>query len=237
LDYKTDERKLKGEFEHYGRIKNARIVKDFEGKSRGYGFIEFEHQSDFKTAYKKSDKKRIDNRKVLVDYERARTVKDFKPRRLGGGKGNSRAFPFWMEKDLNEMRERYPEIVFKGSKKEPENVEMTANGHHHEPIEHVAEAKIETPEVNVFINKKRPRSESKSSEANLVEDINSNPKENIEGTNDMEVDDDSDSDGGKKKKKKAKKEKKSKKDKKEKKSKKDKRKKDQSPEIGEIIDK
>lgn len=41
-------------------------------------------------AYKHADGKKIDNRRVLVDVERARTVKGWLPRRLGGGLGGTR---------------------------------------------------------------------------------------------------------------------------------------------------
>ena len=41
-------------------------------------------------AYKQADGKKIDGRRVLVDCERARVVKSWKPRRLGGGKGETR---------------------------------------------------------------------------------------------------------------------------------------------------
>ena len=42
-------------------------------------------------AYKSADGKKIDGRRVLVDVERGRTVKGWKPRRLGGGLGSTRA--------------------------------------------------------------------------------------------------------------------------------------------------
>jgi len=68
---------LKREFEIYGPIKKIRIVTDIKtGKSRGYAFIEYEHKRDFITAYKHADGKKIDNRRVLVDVERERIVKD-----------------------------------------------------------------------------------------------------------------------------------------------------------------
>ncbi|CAG9313258.1 unnamed protein product [Blepharisma stoltei] len=91
LSYETNERKLKREFEVYGPIRSVSLVKDREGKSRGYAFIEYENESDFKTAYKNADGRKIDGRCALVDCERGRTTKDWKPRRLGGGKGNTRA--------------------------------------------------------------------------------------------------------------------------------------------------
>ena len=37
----------------------------------------------FTAAYKYADGKKIDNKRVVVDVERGRTVKSWKPRRLG----------------------------------------------------------------------------------------------------------------------------------------------------------
>ena len=45
---------------------------------------------EFVAAYKYADGKKIDGRRVLVDVERARTVKGWLPRRLGGGLGGTR---------------------------------------------------------------------------------------------------------------------------------------------------
>ncbi|XP_047324732.1 U1 small nuclear ribonucleoprotein 70 kDa-like [Impatiens glandulifera] len=42
------------------------------------------------TAYKQADGTKIDNRRVLVDVERGRTVPNWKPHRLGGGIGTTR---------------------------------------------------------------------------------------------------------------------------------------------------
>lgn len=47
-------------------------------------------QSILLAAYKHADGKKIDGRRVLVDVERARTVKGWLPRRLGGGLGGTR---------------------------------------------------------------------------------------------------------------------------------------------------
>jgi hypothetical protein len=44
------------------------------GKSRGYAFIEYEHKTEMKEAYKAADGKKIEGRRVLVDVERGRTV-------------------------------------------------------------------------------------------------------------------------------------------------------------------
>lgn len=90
LSFDTTEKKLKKEFEGYGPIKRVKVITDFNGKSRGYAFIEYEHETDLKKAYKQADGKKIDGRRVLVDVERSRTVPNWIPRRLGGGKGPAR---------------------------------------------------------------------------------------------------------------------------------------------------
>ena len=65
-------------------------MRDLENKSRGYGFIEFVHKRDFLSGFKQGCYKLIDDRRVMVDAELARTNKHFRPMRLGGGKGISR---------------------------------------------------------------------------------------------------------------------------------------------------
>ncbi|KAI6225182.1 U1 small nuclear ribonucleoprotein 70 kDa [Aphelenchoides fujianensis] len=55
-----------------------------------YKTLFFDHRSDMSAAYKKADGMKIDGRRVVVDYERGRTQKTWLPRRLGGGKGDTR---------------------------------------------------------------------------------------------------------------------------------------------------
>ncbi|EDQ91989.1 uncharacterized protein MONBRDRAFT_22712 [Monosiga brevicollis MX1] len=83
LSYALDEEVLKKEFSTYGPVKDVSLVRDADGKSRGYAFIEFEHENDLKAAYKYGDGRKIEGRRVVVDVERGRTVDDWKPRRLG----------------------------------------------------------------------------------------------------------------------------------------------------------
>jgi U1 small nuclear ribonucleoprotein len=91
LSYETTEHKMKREFEVYGPIKRVRLVNDnVTNKPRGYAFVEYMHTRDMKTAYKQADGRKIDNRRVLVDVERGRTVPNWRPRRLGGGLGSTR---------------------------------------------------------------------------------------------------------------------------------------------------
>ncbi|XP_011372865.1 U1 small nuclear ribonucleoprotein 70 kDa isoform X1 [Pteropus medius] len=91
VNYDTTESKLRREFEVYGPIKRIHMVySKRSGKPRGYAFIEYEHERDMHSAYKHADGKKIDGRRVLVDVERGRTVKGWRPRRLGGGLGGTR---------------------------------------------------------------------------------------------------------------------------------------------------
>jgi U1 small nuclear ribonucleoprotein len=91
IPFEMTETDLSREFEPFGRITSCRIVRDVNtNKSRGYGFVEFEHVLEMKKAAQTMDGKRIGGRKILVDTERGRTQSDWKPRRLGGGLGESR---------------------------------------------------------------------------------------------------------------------------------------------------
>ncbi|ODQ67711.1 RNA-binding domain-containing protein, partial [Nadsonia fulvescens var. elongata DSM 6958] len=88
LSYEVNEQDLEKEFVRFGPIERVRVVRDNEtGKSSGYAFIVFERERDLKAAYKETNGLIIKGRKVLVDVERGRTVKDWKPRKLGGGLG------------------------------------------------------------------------------------------------------------------------------------------------------
>jgi len=89
LAYEVTERKLLREMEAFGPIKDLKIV-THEGKSRGYAFVEYEHEEDMKRAYRAADGMRIEGREILVDVERGHTVPDWLPRRLGGGLGGTR---------------------------------------------------------------------------------------------------------------------------------------------------
>ncbi|KAM0730208.1 U1 small nuclear ribonucleoprotein 70 kDa [Formica fusca] len=91
INYDTSESKLRREFEVYGPVKKIVVIHNtINGKPRGYAFIEYEHERDMHSAYKHADGKKIDGRRVLVDVERARTVKGWLPRKLGGGLGGTR---------------------------------------------------------------------------------------------------------------------------------------------------
>ncbi|KAG9005086.1 hypothetical protein FRB95_003724 [Tulasnella sp. JGI-2019a] len=87
LSKKATDHDIRREFEHYGQIERLRIVRDPKGRSRGYAFIVYEREKDMKAAYKDAEGIHILGKRILVDVERGRTVRGWKPKRLGGGLG------------------------------------------------------------------------------------------------------------------------------------------------------
>lgn len=96
LDYSLTEFDISKSFSKYGVIESITIIRDKKlGKSRGYGFVVFERDDDAKSCIKELAptglKIRVEGkpftRTILVDMERGRLVRNWKPRRLGGGLG------------------------------------------------------------------------------------------------------------------------------------------------------
>jgi len=118
LDYKTTEESLAKAFDQLGKVVRAVVVRERApadkaaapaatgaaavaaaaaaakaAKSRGYGFVEFASESDLRAAFRRCEGLAIDGRRVVCDVERGRTVRGWRPARLGGGagKGSARA--------------------------------------------------------------------------------------------------------------------------------------------------
>jgi len=91
VSFDVSEKKLRREFERFGPIKKITMIKDNEGQFRGYCFIQYESEKCMRDAYKRGDGTKLNGRRVLVDVERGRTVRGWKPRKLGGGLGETRA--------------------------------------------------------------------------------------------------------------------------------------------------
>ncbi|GCE99061.1 hypothetical protein ZYGM_004318 [Zygosaccharomyces mellis] len=91
LPYDTTEMELQKEFSKFGDIERIRVVRDkVTNKSKGYAFVLFTNPHSSKMACKEIGVHRgleIKGRIAIVDIERGRTIKYFKPRRLGGGLG------------------------------------------------------------------------------------------------------------------------------------------------------
>jgi U1 small nuclear ribonucleoprotein len=90
MAFEVTERKLLREMEAFGPVKDIKLIRDKDDKSRGYGFVEYENEEDMKRAYRAADGMRIEGRDIVVDVERGHTVPSWLPRRLGGGLGGTR---------------------------------------------------------------------------------------------------------------------------------------------------
>ncbi|KAJ1967692.1 hypothetical protein IWQ62_001697 [Dispira parvispora] len=109
LPYDITEKELVREFELYGKVVKARVVRSKEtGEPRGYGFVEFEQERALRVAFRESTGVKLKGRRIVVDVERGRTVKGWKPRRLGGGLGHTRSKnPEKVEKDGERGGDQY----------------------------------------------------------------------------------------------------------------------------------
>ncbi len=60
---------LKEAFSEFGEVGFVKIVKDREtGRSKGFGFVEFENAEDAATAKEAMDGKELDGREIKVDF-------------------------------------------------------------------------------------------------------------------------------------------------------------------------
>ncbi|ORY56815.1 hypothetical protein BCR35DRAFT_271493, partial [Leucosporidium creatinivorum] len=100
LPYELTESDLRREFEMYGPLERIRLVRNKDGKSRGYAFLVYERERDMKAAYKDAEGLKLMNKRLLIDVERGRTVKGWKPRRLAGGLGGRPKKAVFGERDL-----------------------------------------------------------------------------------------------------------------------------------------
>lgn len=96
LPYAVSELDVSKAFSQYGSIESIRVVREkTTGASRGYAFVVFEAEPDAKTCIRElaptgivvKTADELLRRKALVDMERGRLVRNWLPRRLGGGLG------------------------------------------------------------------------------------------------------------------------------------------------------
>ncbi|VVB03239.1 unnamed protein product [Arabis nemorensis] len=84
----TTEDTLRKAMSKYGRIKSLRLVRHIvTGASRGYAFVEYETEKEMRRAYEDANHSFIDDREIIVDYNRQQLMPGWIPRRLGGGLG------------------------------------------------------------------------------------------------------------------------------------------------------
>jgi RNA recognition motif-containing protein len=73
LDFKVNEDDLKEIFEEYGTISSAKIITDkFSGRSKGFGFVEMNDESEAKKAIEELNGAKLENRDMVVNEARPR---------------------------------------------------------------------------------------------------------------------------------------------------------------------
>ena len=85
LPFSLEEAELKGFFEEYGEVTSARIITDkFSGRSKGFGFAEFETEELAQQAIDALNEQEFNGRKMTVNKARK-----MEPRsnNFGGGSG------------------------------------------------------------------------------------------------------------------------------------------------------
>jgi RNA recognition motif-containing protein len=76
LDFKVNEEDLQKVFEEYGTVSSAKIIVDkFTGRSKGYGFIEMDDDSDASKAIKDLDGSVMENREIVVNEAKPRKTR------------------------------------------------------------------------------------------------------------------------------------------------------------------
>jgi len=73
LNFRVNESDLEGIFEEYGTVSSAKIITDkFTGKSRGFGFVEMENDSEANSAIENLNGSTYENREMVVNEARPR---------------------------------------------------------------------------------------------------------------------------------------------------------------------
>jgi RNA recognition motif-containing protein len=79
VSYGTDDNRLTELFSEFGAVTSARIINDREtGRSKGFGFVEMENDSEANSAIEALNEKEIDGRTLRVNEARPR---EERPRR------------------------------------------------------------------------------------------------------------------------------------------------------------
>jgi RNA recognition motif-containing protein len=74
LSYDIDEKRLRKIFEAYGKVASVRIITNrFNGKSKGYGFVEMADRREVDAAVKALNATEINGRKVVVNEAKSQS--------------------------------------------------------------------------------------------------------------------------------------------------------------------
>ncbi|MEK7524879.1 MAG: RNA-binding protein [Patescibacteria group bacterium] len=92
LPYTVNQTKLEEMFSPFGTIVSASVISDkFSGRSKGFGFVEFDNDDAAKEAIAKLDGTDIEGRPLRVNEAKPRE-ENSAPRSFGGGGGSRGGF-------------------------------------------------------------------------------------------------------------------------------------------------
>ncbi len=85
LSYNTSEDQVRSAFESFGQVDSVKIITDkFDGRSKGYGFVEMPNDAEGLAAIEDLNDSEMDGRQIVVKKARPREDNN---RRGGGGGG------------------------------------------------------------------------------------------------------------------------------------------------------
>ena len=86
LNHSTTEDSVRELFSRFGNVVQLRVVRDLvTGFHKGYAFVEYSSSTAAYKATIEANKVQLDDKEILVEMECERTLKNWVPRRLGGG--------------------------------------------------------------------------------------------------------------------------------------------------------
>ncbi|MBU0456290.1 MAG: RNA-binding protein [Pseudomonadota bacterium] len=88
LSYSTTGEDLNEFFSQYGTISEVKLISDFEGRSKGFGFITFETEEGAQSSLQANDVD-LQGRKLKVNIARDKPASDGASRGGRGGRGGS----------------------------------------------------------------------------------------------------------------------------------------------------
>ena len=195
LDRNVNENQIKNEFKKYGEINKIRLIRDLNGRSRRYCFIEFKHSKTLKKLHRGKSKRKLGDKFYYLDFEKGRKNNYWLPQRLGGGKGDfERDYPRKIYRDIKILKKIYPEL------KEPDEGSISSisissssseqNSNDNYNLNYNSENQIDVDEY-LRIKRERSKSENKQTNRSLNEnqynendifklyELDSNRKNNI----------------------------------------------------------
>ena len=86
ISYNVTEEELHKEFESFGKVESARIIKDqYSGRPKGFGFVEMLDDTEAEAAIDRLNGRELKGRKIKVNMARARTQENQNSSGFGRG--------------------------------------------------------------------------------------------------------------------------------------------------------